>query len=175
MNTAMDDGLIRRNPCRVKGAAQDRSPERSILTTRQVFALADAVDPRYRALILLAVFGSLRWGELAALRRTDIDLDAGTVTIARSLNELPGGGFRFGPPKTDAGRRVVALPVPIVPDLAWHLARLTATRDDALIFTSPTGMPLRRGTSAAESGSRPLRPLRYPAHIFTICVTPAIT
>jgi hypothetical protein len=38
MNTVVDDGLIRRNPCRIKGAAQDRSPERSALTTRQVFA-----------------------------------------------------------------------------------------------------------------------------------------
>jgi integrase len=145
MNTAVDDELIRRNPCRIKGAAQDRSPERSILTTRQVFALADAVDPRYRALILLAVFASLRWGELAALCRADIDLDAGTVRIARLLNELPGGGFRFGPPKTDAGHRIVAFPAPIVPGLASHLAQFTLPGDDALIFTSPAGMPMRRG------------------------------
>jgi integrase len=145
MNTAVDDGIIRRNPCRIKGAAQDRSPERPMLTPRQVFALADAVHPRYRALILLAVFASLRWGELAALRRADIDLRTGTVKIARSLNELPGGGYRFGPPKTDAGRRVVAFPAIIKADLAWHLARFTAHDDDALIFTSPTGMPLRRG------------------------------
>jgi integrase len=103
LNTAVDDELIRRNPCRIKGAAQDRSPERSILTTRQVFALADAVDPCYRALILLAVFASLRWGELAALRRADVDLETGTAKIARSLNELPGGGFRLGLPKTQAG------------------------------------------------------------------------
>jgi len=145
MNTAVDDGLIRRNPCRIKGAAQDRSPERSALSLRQVFALADAIDPRYRALVLLAVFASLRWGELAALRRADIDLGAGTVTVARSFNELPGGGYRFGPPKTEAGRRVVAFPAAIVPDLTRHLARFTAPGGDALIFTSPTGLPLRRG------------------------------
>ncbi len=145
MNTAVDDGLIRRNPCRIKGAAQDRSPERSVLTTRQVFALGAAMDPRYRALVVLAVFASLRWGELAALRRMDIDLGTGTVRIARSLNELPGGGFRFGPPKTAAGHRIVAFPAPITRDLTWHLARFTAPGDDALIFTSPTGMPLRRG------------------------------
>jgi integrase len=103
------------------------------------------IDPRYRALVLLAVFASLRWGELAALCRADIDLEAGTVRISRSLNELPGGGYRFGPPKTEAGRRVVAFPVEITPDLTWHLARFPAHGDDALIFTSPTGMPLRRG------------------------------
>lgn len=145
MNTAVDDGLIRRNPCRIKGAAQDRSPERSALTLRQVFALADVIDPRYRALVLLAVFASLRWGELAALRRADIDTGAGIVTVARSLNELPGGGYRFGPPKTEAGRRVVAFPVAILPDLTRHLTRFTAQGGDALIFTSPTGLPLRRG------------------------------
>ena len=27
-NTALDDGLIRRNPCRIKGAGNEHSPER---------------------------------------------------------------------------------------------------------------------------------------------------
>ena len=145
MNTAVDDGLIRRNPCRIKGAAQDRSPERSVLTPGQVFALADAVDRRYRALILLALFASLRWGEVAALRCSDIGVEARTVRIARSLNELPGGGYGFGPPKTAAGRRVVAFSATLTPYLTWHLARFTAPDADALVFTSPTGRPLRRG------------------------------
>jgi integrase len=84
MSTAVDDGIIRRNPCRIRGAGLDRSPERSVLTIHQVARLADAIGPRYRALILLAVYGSLRWGELAALRRGDFDLDKSTVRIERS-------------------------------------------------------------------------------------------
>src|SRR5207342_3657727 len=56
-NTAVDDGLIRRNPCRIKGAGQERSPERPVLTVPEVYALADVVDGRYRALVLLGVFG----------------------------------------------------------------------------------------------------------------------
>jgi integrase len=86
MTTAVEDGIIRRNPCRIRGAAQDRSAERPVLTLSQVVALADSIHPRYRALILLAVFGSLRWGELAALRRCDIDIANGTVKIERSSN-----------------------------------------------------------------------------------------
>ena len=101
--------------------------------------------PRYRALILLAVFGSLRWGELAALRRCDIDVDSGTVRIERSLTELPGGGYLFGPPKSEAGRRVVAIPAPIKPELTRHLAAFTGSADDALVFTSPTGAQLHHG------------------------------
>jgi integrase len=143
MNTAADDGLIRRNPCRLKGAGQERSPERPVLTLRQVLALAEAINARYRALVLLAVFGSLRWAELAALRRCDIDLEARTVRIFRQLAESPGGGFAFGPPKSHAGQRTVVFPDLIVPDLAWHLARFTGADDDSLLFTSPTGSPLR--------------------------------
>ena len=93
LNTAVDDGLIRRNPCRIKGAGQEKSAERPVLTVAQVYALADATDERYRALVLLAAFTSLRWGELAALRRSDIDLQARTVRVARQLNERDGGGF----------------------------------------------------------------------------------
>ena len=48
LNTAVDDGLIRRNPCRIKGAGDEHSPERPVLSVAQVFALADAVGPRYR-------------------------------------------------------------------------------------------------------------------------------
>ena len=43
LNTAVDDGLIRRNPCRVKGADKETSPERPVLTVAQVFALAAAI------------------------------------------------------------------------------------------------------------------------------------
>jgi integrase len=143
LNTAVDDGLIRRNPCRIKGAGLDRSPERSVLTLHQVVALADAIGPRYRALILVAVFGSLRWGELAALRRCDIDLRARTIRVERSLTELPGGGYHYGPPKSEAGKRRVAFPDHITADLKSHLADFVAPEAIALVFTSPTGATLR--------------------------------
>jgi integrase len=142
MNTAVDDGLIRRNPCRIKGAGQEKSPERPVLTAHEVFRLADAIDPRYRALILLAVFASLRWGELAALRRKDINLVVCTVRVERTLTALPGGGHIFGPPKSDAGVRTVTFPDLIVPDLTRHLTHFTAADDDALVFISPAGVTL---------------------------------
>jgi hypothetical protein len=47
----VDDGLIRRNPCRIKGDGQEKSAERPVLTVAQVYALADAADERYRALV----------------------------------------------------------------------------------------------------------------------------
>jgi integrase len=137
MNTAVDDGLIKRNPCRIKGAGKEDSPERPVLTVAQVYALADAIQPAYRALILLATFASLRWGELAALRPDDIDTDACTVRVTRQLDLA---GRSFGSPKSRAGRRVVPFPELIAPDLRKHLDALTA--DAVLAFISPNGLPL---------------------------------
>jgi integrase len=137
MYTALDDGLIKRNPCRIKGAGNEESAERPVLSVVQVYALADAIGPAYRALILLATFASLRWGEVAALRPEDIDLDACTVRVTRQLDVA---GRNFGPPKSRAGRRVVVFPDLIVPDLGKHLDALPAGAD--LTFTSPNGSPL---------------------------------
>jgi integrase len=140
--TAVDDGAVKRNPCRIKGAGQEKSAERPVLTIAQVFALAEAVEPRYRALVLLAMFSSLRWGELAALRPCDIDLDARTVRVTRQLTEVRGQGLAFGPPKSRAGTRVVAIPKVIIPVIRWHLSCFAQKGDDGLVFTSPRGLPL---------------------------------
>ena len=126
--TAVEDGLLRRNPCRIKGAGQEKSGERPVLTVVQVVTLAEAVAPRYRALVLLGAFTSLRWGELCALRRTDIDLAARTVRVQRALTELQRGGLAFGPPKSDAGTRLVVFPELITPALSGHLANFVAAR-----------------------------------------------
>lgn len=60
LNTAVDDAIIRRNPFRIKGAGQEESAERPVLSVAEVYALADAIDPRYRVLVLLGTFASLR-------------------------------------------------------------------------------------------------------------------
>jgi integrase len=114
---------------------------RPVVTIAQVYALAEAVGPRYQALILLACFCGLRWGELAALRREDINCDTGTVRVTR---QLPAGTSKvFTPPKSDAGRRLVVIPSMIVPDVRSHLDSYTEPAADALVFTSPAGVPPR--------------------------------
>jgi integrase len=143
-NTAVDDGLIRRNPCRIRGGGQERSPERPTLTIADVYRVANSVDPKYRALVLLAAFGSLRWGELVALQRDDIDLLARTVRIERQLTEVNGVGLVPGPPKSAAGRRVIHLPTAIVAVLREHLESFgNVSSSTSLVFTSARGLPLR--------------------------------
>lgn len=144
MNTAVDDGMIRRNPCRINGAGQEHSPERPVLTLAQVFALADAFDDRYRLLVLLAVFCSLRWGELAGLQRADIDTAAGILTVRRSVTELAKGPLVTGPPKSGAGRRSVTIPDFLLTDVKAHLDEFTGPAADAFVFTGVHGAQLRR-------------------------------
>lgn len=144
MNTAVDDGMIRRNPCRIVGAGQERSPERPVLTVEQVFELTEAIGERYQALVLLATFASLRWGELAGLARRHIDLEACTVQVVCSLTETDNGALALGPPKSAAGRRTVQLPPLIIPSLRQHLDQYALPGPDGLVFTGPNGALLRR-------------------------------
>src|SRR5829696_7298927 len=78
------------------------------------------MPPRLVALVMLATYASLRWGELAALRRVDLDLDAATVRVERTQVEV-GGRVTEGPTKSRAGRRVVAFPPARVPLLRLAL------------------------------------------------------
>jgi len=144
LGTAEADRLVRRNPCQVVGASAEHPAERPMLTVAQVYALADALPDRFRMLVLLGTFGSLRWGELAALTRGNVDADAGLVTVRASLAELTTGELVIGPPKSAAGRRTVALPASVRPDLRRHLDSFVAPGADALVFTGPKGAALRR-------------------------------
>ncbi|HEY3008755.1 MAG TPA: site-specific integrase [Micromonosporaceae bacterium] len=144
LNTAVDDEIIRRNPCRIKGAGQEVAAERPVATIVQVYELAEHVPARFRVLILLAAFTSLRYGELVALRRRDVDVQSGKVTVRAALIERQDGSLTFGPPKTSAGSRTVTAPAAIRGDLAAHLRDFTRADSDALVFTGVTGAALRR-------------------------------
>jgi integrase len=145
LNTAVrEDGLIRENPCRIPGFDRYHTPERPTASVAQVYALAEAVPPRFSALVLLAALSGLRWGELAALRRCDVDLAAGVLRVPRKLAALR-GGMEFGPPKSEAGRRTVALPDAAVAALRPHLLAYVAADPEALVFTGEKGAVLRSG------------------------------
>jgi integrase len=147
LTTALDDELIGRNPCILRGAGVERSAERPVISVAEVATLSDVIDPRYRALVLLATWAGLRFGEAAALRRGDIELASGTVRIERQLQELKSGERQEGPPKTEAGKRVVSLPPHVLPELERHLKVNVDTGTSSLVFTSPDGTYLRRSNS----------------------------
>ncbi len=74
-----------------------------VLTPAELEHLADEVGDRYRALVLLAGWGGLRWGEAAGLRVANLNLLRRTVSVVESLTEVE-GRLELEIPKTRAGR-----------------------------------------------------------------------
>jgi integrase len=145
MTAVKEDEILPKNPCRIQGADQEKPAERPVLSVAQVFTLADAVPDRYRALVLVATFACLRWGEVTALQRQDIDPDSGAVRVRQAFIEHRGTGLTLGPPKSRAGKRTVSLPAAVLPAVGHHLATYTGEEDTAFVFTGPTGRPIWRG------------------------------
>jgi integrase len=102
-----------------------------------------AVPGRYRALILVAGYGGLRWGELVGLRRHRVDLAGARIHVVEQAAEVA-GKFIESPPKTLAGQRVVVLPAVAVAALAEHLEEFAAPEPDGLVFPSGRGTYLQR-------------------------------
>jgi integrase len=103
---------------------------------------------RLYALLHLVALRGLRRGEAAGLRWSDLDLDAGTLTVTGQLQQL-GGRLVAGPPKSDAGRRVIALDKTTIAALREHRLRQRAERaaagtrwvETGYVFTTKTGKP----------------------------------
>lgn len=148
--TAVEEGLLEATPCTLRGAGDEWSPERPVLTVEQVLAVADAVGPRYRAAVLLAALCCLRIGELAALRRDAVRLSPPTVAVRASAGHVSGRGWVDGEPKSRAGRRVLAIPAAVVPDVRHHLDRYAEPGPRGLVFTGPRGGRLRSGLFMAR-------------------------
>ncbi|MFE2975503.1 tyrosine-type recombinase/integrase [Streptomyces sp. NPDC059258] len=146
METAVDDELIRRNPCRIKGAGKESSAERQIATVAQVDALANALGPRWRLMVFLGAYGPMRPEEQAELRRRDVDLDQMTIRVRMAAPELTTGRRAPGDTKSEAGKRVVVLPAFLRTDLRRHLDWYAEKGPDGLLFVGEKGKPFRRST-----------------------------
>jgi integrase len=115
-----------------------------VISAGTLLELLDQVPPRYRALLLLATFASLRFGELAGLRLGELDLETCSVQVAISTAEMDDGRLIDHDPKSRAGRRMVAFPKEIAPELRWHVERFAQAGDNGLVFIGPKGGRLRR-------------------------------
>ena len=146
MGTAEEDGLIPRNPCRVKGAAAEKAAERPLMTLEQVVAVADAIAPRYRPIVLLAAFSGLRRGELFALQRRHLDELRSEVRVEAQAQRLTGRGRVLRETKSAASVRTVAIPKSIMRVLVDFAKEFCPPESDAWLFTDPNGSPVREAS-----------------------------
>jgi len=129
--------LIPRNPAAGIRAPKSTKTDMKFLTPAQVEQLAETIEPRYSALVFMAGYTGLRWGELAALRPKHLDLLRGTVDVREALSEV-GGHLETVSTKTGK-ERTVGLPRFLCDLLGEHLARYPGE----YVFTAPESGPLR--------------------------------
>src|SRR5260370_4752659 len=150
LNDALRVGLVQRNVALVATPPRKRQRTMEVFSSEQARILLEAVrGDRLEALYVVAITCGMRQGELLALRWRDADLDAGHVQVRSSVRKRP-GRFIFTDPKTEHGRRKVALTALAIQALLQHRARQQleqlaagpAWSDGDLVFCNELGQPL---------------------------------
>ncbi|MGI8541142.1 MAG: tyrosine-type recombinase/integrase [Rubrobacteraceae bacterium] len=163
LGQAVSDGLIPRNAADVKAPRPDK-PEIKPLTqdqARKLLEVARNTDERFHALYTLALHCGLREGELLGLMWDDLDLDAGTLQVRRTLSETR-TGHKFEKPKSGKGRSV-KLSRKAAEALRLHRTRQNKERlavgslwqDNDLVFPTRIGTTMR-GTNLLGRHFKPL-------------------
>jgi len=137
--TAVEDGLITDNPCKVKGAGSvTRTKKIKVAKVSEVNAIVENMPEQWRALVLLAAWCALRWSELTELRRHDVDLNEEVIRVRRAVVRGPKGKVSK-PPKSSAGIRDVPIPPFLIDPLRKHLEIHAAPGDQGLLFPAADG------------------------------------
>jgi integrase len=144
LNQAVMDRRILSSPAQGLRLPRVRRSDMRILTPDQVHTLAEALPDRYRSLVTVAAYTGLRWGELAGLRTSDIDLLRRRLTVRTALIEASGQPPQLGTPKTSTSERTITLPKIVVDTLAEHLEHHPP--HNGIIWTTQQGAFLRRGS-----------------------------
>jgi integrase len=120
---------------------------------QRIIEVAEATEPALASLLLLAALTGARRGELCALRWSDVDWDAGTLRIARSVYETAGGGWAEKGTKTHQARRI-GLDELGLAILRRHRASVDALAGELGVTLEPDAFLFSR----SPAGLEPIRP-----------------
>ena len=153
LERAVETEVLSRNVAAAVSPPKVEAAEIEILDAEQIAETLHKLEghPLY-AVAVAGLATGMRRGELLALRLlADVDLDAGTVRVERSLEETQ-AGLRFKAPKTAHGRRSISLPESALTVLREHRRKLLEMRlqlglgrpdADTLVFGQADGAPMR--------------------------------
>jgi integrase len=131
------------NPFKIDGAGSFGARSRArteVIDDHDLQVIMSTTRPEWRAMVALALGCGLRFGEIIALRRSDIDLTAArpVVRVTRAVGTGRGGRRYEKDPKSMAGRRDQRIPAAVIDALTEHL-RSYVTGRDGLLFPAPDG------------------------------------
>ena len=145
--------FIASNPCVDVEAPRRKRRKMSAWTAADAASFLDAAQQdRLWALYVLAIDAGLRQGELLALKWADIDLDARTVAVQRSLVEVR-GKISEDEPKEEESVRSVAIGKASVDALRIHRRSMLAEGNAAAeyVFCAPEGGPIHKSNLRTRS------------------------
>lgn len=147
LTTAVERGYIRSNPAVVRGAGVSPTRKRDTepATPAELRTMAEAMPARFALMVMLAGWCALRFGELAELRRSDIDTKTGRIKVRRSVVRA-GSVVVLKGTKSDAGVRDLDIPPPLLPLVRDHLLQHCAPGKDGLLFPGANGLNLAQST-----------------------------
>jgi integrase len=147
LTTAVKDGKLARNVAGVHKPPKVEHSEIEILNSSDIERVQTLLRGHVlETVVSLALATGMRRGELCGLQWGDVNLDAGTLTVRRSIEETKALGIRIKEPKSKSGRRCIALPPAAVAmlreykvrRLEFHLATGAGKlADDAFVFPDP--------------------------------------
>lgn len=141
MEFAARDGYVRRDPCAlVKPPKLPKKPPNALDAAGRNAVRALLVDgaptPENTA-ALMALYTGMRRGEVCGLMWRDVDLDAGTIFVSRSIGVGTGGAYEKEP-KTGGSRRTIAIPGDLKKALRRRRAAMEADAMRAGVPLEPT-------------------------------------
>jgi len=138
MAAAVDDMMLRSNPCTLKNVAVERSAERATPTIDEAMRIAEVIKPEYRLMVMLAAIAGLRRGECLALRRRNlVEADGSWPVVVDASVVFVKGVAIHQPPKTSAGVRRLTLPAVLTAAVEEHLDAYGPFKAVDFLFVDP--------------------------------------
>ncbi len=136
LNTAVAAGHIPANPAAGTRLPRTERPEMIFLTQEEFRQLRTGFTDRWLPLLDFMVASGARFGEIAALRPSDVDRQRGTVHIGRAWKRtyVKGDGYELGAPKTKKSVRTISVAPAILDGMDYSREYL---------FVNSRGGPLR--------------------------------
>jgi integrase len=149
MNTAVSahGPLVGRvNPFAVRGGGSPSSRKRDdVATSEQLNLILETIRPQWRAIVLIATWCGLRYSEIVALRRSEVDVTNKVIKVRTAVSRSRTEGVTVKDPKSAAGVRDIHIPEHALKGIKTHL-RSHVTGRNGLLFPSSTGEYLAPAT-----------------------------
>lgn len=146
---AIIDQVVTINPCAHTVLPKFVKQPKKAITPEQFEILLAEIPQRYQIMVLAAIETGVRWGELAALRPIDVDLETGEIHVRRVVLEvskkITGADTIWSIrnyPK-DNEQRTIRIGDQLCRDIREYLV-VTGKRGEDLLFSTSTGSPVSR-------------------------------